>query len=104
MDFEKFSQYESEDYATASVKLGDLNNDGFLDIVNGNSDEVNYVYINSKGETFEKFALNPENKMDTYDILLALVNRDNYLDIIEANSDELNLYYLNRFERLKKRK
>ena len=55
--------YEKEDFPTASVKVADLNNDGFLDIVNANGDEINYAYINIEGKSFERTPLNEERKM-----------------------------------------
>ena len=77
------------------MSIGDLDLDGNVDIIIGNSGEPNTVFINNKkGTVWEKIQLS-ENRFNTYDIIIADLNGDGRLDIIECNSDELNSYYFN---------
>lgn len=69
-----------------------MNNDGFLDVVEGNSGERNYVHPGRRYGTFMEIGL----KEDTYDIEVGDLNHDGLPDLVESNSGEWNLYYFTR--------
>jgi hypothetical protein len=78
---------------TSSIKLADLNKDGFLDIIEGNFEERNYVYIGRENGEFKEIGLREDLKDDTYNIEIGDINNDGLPDIIESNSETINLYY-----------
>jgi hypothetical protein len=79
-----------------SISVADLDFDGDIDIVVGNVEGVNNIFINSKnGQKWLKKSLTNKNFF-TYDILVNDLNGDDKPDIIESNSDEHNIYYFNK--------
>jgi|GEM_PF-6922037 len=83
---------------TVAVALGDMNGDGLLDLVVGNDDETNRLYLNNG--TADPFA--GVNGSDitadanrTYAVALGDVNDDGYLDMVVGNYGEPNRLYLN---------
>ena len=88
--------YDGQDNPTYAVSLADLDNDGDLDIINGNSPGTNSVFFNQgDGRGWVLMELS-KSKFSTYDIIAADINGNGRNDIIEANSDERNTYYINR--------
>ena len=88
-------EFDSEKSFSYAVSIGDLDLDGDMDIVIGNSRGPNAVFINEKGgQSCGKIQLAPQ-EFNTYDIIVADLNKDGRLDIIESNSDEINKYYFN---------
>jgi len=81
---------------TSSVKVADLNGDGYTDIVEGNYEQANYVYLGNENGGFREICLAEDLNADTYDIILGDLNGDGWIDIIEANSGEMNLIYVTR--------
>ena len=81
---------------TYSIKIADLNQDGLLDIVEGNSEERNYVHLAQKNGEFIEIGLREDLKDDTYNIEIGDLNNDGFPDIVESNSGTWNLYYLTR--------
>lgn len=80
---------------TYSLDVGDIDMDGDIDILIGNSGQQNVYYLNiNKGSSFEKHILGNKS-FDTYDIKFTDINNDGKLDVIEANSQALNLYHIN---------
>ena len=98
MNFSKNVEFDASLSKSYSIAVGDLNSDGNKDIVIGNSNEPNVVFVNkNKGTEWEKIQLS-ENNFNTYDIMVFDLNGDGKLDIIESNSDERNINYFNRFK------
>lgn len=60
-----------------------MNNDGFLDVVKGNSGERNYVHTGRRDGTVLEIDL----KEDTYDIEVGDLNHDGLPDLVESNSE-----------------
>jgi len=92
------SDISDDVFPTLSVKLGDVNGDGFLDCVTGNHDEVNRVYLNNgtaspfDGVTGENIS---DDKEETYSICLGDLDQDHDLDIACGNNVDQDRLYLN---------
>jgi len=83
-------------YDTRSIAVGDLNDDGHLDIVVANYGEVNLLYFGGGDGTFGAgIPLSPHSH-NTQDIGLGDLNGDAYPDIIEGNSNQSNCFYTNK--------
>ena len=81
---------------TSSIKVSDLNQDGYLDIIEGNSEERNYVHLGQKNKEFKEIGLREDLKDDTYNIEIGDLNNNGLPDIVESNSGTWNLYYITR--------
>jgi len=86
-----------EDSQTTSVVLGDLNGDGALDIVTGNYEQPNRVYLNdgsgnfpAGGEQLPGLA----NRL-TRSIAVGDLNGDDALDIVVGDDGQQNVIYFN---------
>jgi hypothetical protein len=94
MSYQRKIVFDSSSSNSYSLDFGDINNNGNIDIVIGNSGEPNTVFLNyKKGTSWKKIILNKKD-FYTYDIILADLNNDQKIDIIESNSDAINYYYL----------
>lgn len=89
---------------TLTVALGDINSDGALDIVMGNFDEVNYVFLNDGEGNFPPTLAYPidRNPSQTYSIAVGDINGDGFQDVVAGNwpstKEEVgaqNIIYLN---------
>jgi len=84
-----------------SIHVGDVNNDGYADIVNVGYRDIPsggyfaYLYINNGDGTFTKsdLALTGNEQVET---IFADINSDGYADIIEIASGQCNLYINNK--------
>jgi hypothetical protein len=92
LNFKRVFDFKTE-RQTSSIKVADLNQDGYLDIVEGNSEERNYVHLGQKNGMFIEIGLREDLKDDTYNIEIGDLNNDELPDIVESNSGTLNLYY-----------
>ncbi len=82
---------------TTSVAVGDIDGDGTLDIVVGNSGEQNRIYINQSGGSNLAFHLTTLDIQDsTNAVALGDLNGDGALDLVVGNFGQQNLIYLNK--------
>ncbi len=86
---------------TYSVAMGDLNSDGYLDIVVGrggdsDSEEKNAVYLSGGSSSFPPTTSISFGDLDrTSSVAIGDLDGDTDLDIIVGNEDQQNLVYLN---------
>ena len=83
---------------TYSIKIVDLNQDGILDIIEGNSEQQNYVFIGKSNGKFNEIGLREDLKDDTYNIEIGDLDNDGFPEIVVSNSGSWNLYYKTRKE------
>jgi FG-GAP repeat. len=82
---------------TQDIAAGDINNDGYIDIVVANEAGTNKLYINNG--TDDPFngvsAINiTSDSHDTESIVLKDMNGDGYLDVVCGNTNQVNTIYL----------
>lgn len=92
------SDISSDTNATTSLALGDVNGDGKLDLIAGNENQRNRVYLNNG-------TINPFNgvtgldvsldALPTLAVALADFNGDGKLDLLDGNTTKTNRVYLN---------
>jgi hypothetical protein len=81
---------------TLSVVLGDVNGDGHLDLVAGNYDETNKLYLNDGSGGFAASSTDIGDETDnTYSVVLGDVDGDGHLDLVAGNWYQTNKLYLN---------
>ncbi|MFC1495505.1 beta strand repeat-containing protein, partial [Thermodesulfobacteriota bacterium] len=85
--------------STRSITLGDMDNNGYLDVIAGNFNQANKLYLNDGvGDPFDTVGTGTAIGTDTdntQEIVLGYVNNDEYLDVIAGNYNETNKLYLN---------
>ncbi|MBU7031175.1 MAG: VCBS repeat-containing protein [Theionarchaea archaeon] len=85
---------------TFALALGDVNGDSLPDLVVGNLEEENLVYLNDgDGHPYDSiplivFGIAGPDYGNTWDVALAYMNGDANLDIIVANHQQYNYVYL----------
>jgi len=83
---------------TFSIEVGDLDGDGDLDLVVGNSGETNKLYLNNTSlESLELVsAKNISNdSFTTYDMVFGDLDNDGDMDLVMGNDGGINKLYLN---------
>jgi len=89
------AQYFGGPKNTTSVAVGDLNGDGALDIVQGNSGEPSIVYWNDGAGGFVAGPQLSGVYSKTTSIAVGDLNGDGALDIVQGNSDGASVVYWN---------
>ena len=81
---------------TWGLALGDVNRDGYLDLVTGNSGQTNKVYIYDIGnDSFAAIGTNIGSETDaSYSVVLADIDKDGDLDLVAGNYGQTNKLYL----------
>ncbi len=90
----------SEANATTYIAIGDIDNDGDLDVIVGNYAQPNMAYKNNGASSpFNgvngTVIVSSSTAFYTRGIALGDIDSDGDIDIVEANSDQPNRYYLN---------
>jgi hypothetical protein len=83
---------------TYAIALGDMDNDGDLDVVAGNDTSTNRLYLNNGSADPFNGVSGTNITSDTYQaraIAMADMDWDGDLDLVTGNSDQANRLYLN---------
>ncbi len=80
---------------TSSIALGDVNNDGWLDIVVVNEYRRNQLLLNKGNGRFDEITFLPRGSVNSKSVAVGDVNNDGWLDIIIGNDDDVNQLLLN---------
>ena len=78
------------------MAIGDVNADGFPDVVAANIGERNAVYFGDATHTFERSRTFGRDEDQSYAVVLADLDLDGDLDIVVANAGATNAVYFNR--------
>jgi len=95
------SDISTDSHTTFSIYLGDVDNDGDLDLIVGNYNQVNRLYLNDGNGVFGDGlggTTGSDISTDTHptrDINLGDVDNDNDLDLVVGNDGQVNRLYLN---------
>ncbi len=85
----------SDENATRSLVVLDLNRDGNLDIISGNANQVNQIHMNNGNTTFATAVNLSADIQNTKMLTIADMDNDSYPDILAANDGQSNTLYLN---------
>ncbi len=79
---------------TKALAVGDINNDGFIDLVAGNYEQVNRTFFNDQSGVFEE---TPQllDSSNTFGLVCTDLNADGTPDLVAGNSQQTNRVYLN---------
>ena len=79
-----------------SIAVGDMNGDGSIDIIVGNYNGPNSIYLNDGRGTFSTTRIFGSGSDKTWSVAVGDMNEDGLLDILMGNVDELNLTHFNK--------
>jgi len=79
---------------TYTIVAADVNDDGLVDLIIGNSYQANQLLLNT-GDSFQAAINLPGRSVDTHAIVAADVNDDGLVDLIIGNSNQANQLLLN---------
>jgi hypothetical protein len=84
---------------TGNLALGDVDGDGNLDLIVGNSNQQNVVYLNDGDGTFDSISRTFSPNTDSPSALvMGDVDGDGDLDLAVGNQGEKNVIYLNQVD------
>ncbi|MBL9152511.1 MAG: DUF11 domain-containing protein, partial [Verrucomicrobiales bacterium] len=92
--FSDSGQFLGKNSYTWSVALGDVDGDGDLDLVEGNRDQANRVWLNDGAGSFTDSGQTIGNHA-TFSVALGDVDGDGDLDLVEGNRNQANRVWLN---------
>ena len=94
----RFTNYQigaRQDNAT-SIDLGDLDRDGYLDLIVGNENEQNTYYLNPGTGLFSDVGTQFSSTYNTYSVKLGDVDGDGDPDLLAGNNNDTNRLWYNQ--------
>lgn len=88
------SGFEGNDATTLALETADLDGDGDLDVVEGNYNESNVIWLNNGSGIFNKATMLTSDYW-TQGLALGDLDNDGDLDLVEANKSQPNRIYYN---------
>ena len=90
---------QNDNSATTTIAIGDINLDGFPDLIMGNFGTDIKLFLNQRNGTFQEamgaIPGGSNTSTRTTSIALADVNSDGYLDLVVGNHGQPNVLFLN---------
>lgn len=81
---------------TMAIVIGDVDDDGYPDLIAGNAGQTNKLYLNDGTGDFPEVGVDVGSETNsTYSLVLGDVNGDDFLDLVVGNWGTPNKLYLN---------